>query len=104
MTATVTPPTFARAACLAAIAAGEAEQSWWIQCNGGRYRSKGNDAAIELCRACEDRVACLDFAMAHEGWSPEEHRGGIFGGMTPAERARHRKTLSRRRSPSGGLK
>jgi len=44
--------------------------------------------AIGICRHCPVRRACLDEAMAVESAHPLERRHGIFGGMTPRQRAR----------------
>lgn len=48
------------------------------------FPEKGGSAvpAKTLCFACPDRVACLDYALAHG----ESH--GIWGGLTGRERRR----------------
>lgn len=51
------------------------------------FPEKGGDpgwrrAAKSICRGCEVRVQCLNYALANE----EPH--GIWGGLTPRERAR----------------
>ncbi|MCU7822196.1 WhiB family transcriptional regulator [Kitasatospora sp. DSM 101779] len=44
----------------------------------------------DICAACSVRAACLDTAIARK------ERHGIFGGLNPAQRARHAATLAKR--------
>ncbi|MEV5942722.1 WhiB family transcriptional regulator [Streptomyces sp. NPDC051994] len=48
------------------------------------YPSKGGSTvqAKQLCFACPERLACLDYALTHG------ERFGIWGGMTSRERRR----------------
>ena len=46
-----------------------------------------------LCRRCPVRRACLAFALRTEGDEGSSTRHGIWGGLTPAARAR----IARRR-------
>jgi WhiB family transcriptional regulator, redox-sensing transcriptional regulator len=45
-----------------------------------------------VCAACPVRTQCLDYAMAMEGNSDRFHRSGMWGGLTPGERAALHKT------------
>lgn len=47
----------------------------------GRDRAKAR-AALQLCRRCPVRDACLEFALAND------HRYGIWGGLTEDKRRR----------------
>jgi WhiB family transcriptional regulator, redox-sensing transcriptional regulator len=49
-------------------------------------------AALDVCAACPVTNACLNDALAVPG--PRDH--GIAGGMTENDRARYRRTLTRR--------
>ncbi|GAA3082890.1 MULTISPECIES: WhiB family transcriptional regulator [Streptomyces] len=42
--------------------------------------------AKQLCGACEGRVACLEYALAHD------ERFGVWGGLSEKERLRLRRT------------
>ena len=46
------------------------------------------EAAIKVCASCEVRQACLDFALATI--RRRDDLTGIYGGLTPAERAQRR--------------
>ncbi len=46
-------------------------------------------AAKQQCSTCPFRDECLETTLEYERLS-EESRGGIFGGLTPEERNRHR--------------
>ncbi|MEU2429276.1 MULTISPECIES: WhiB family transcriptional regulator [unclassified Streptomyces] len=47
--------------------------------------------AKQLCRACEGRVACLEYALAND------ERFGVWGGMSEKERGRLRRGAHQRR-------
>jgi WhiB family redox-sensing transcriptional regulator len=53
---------------------------------GGGHRY---DDARQVCGRCVVRAQCLDEAMRREGGSSHEYRSGMFGGMSPRQRARH---------------
>lgn len=46
--------------------------------------------ALTYCRRCEVRDECLDSAQAVEGFSDNTGRHGMFGGLTPRQRAKMR--------------
>jgi WhiB family transcriptional regulator, redox-sensing transcriptional regulator len=48
--------------------------------------------AVEVCRGCDVREACLDYALANH------IDDGIWGGMSPRDRRRVRRTRNRTRS------
>ena len=50
--------------------------------------------AIRVCRICPVRENCLEDAMGREGAASSAYRGGVWGGLSPSQRA----TLARRRS------
>lgn len=52
----------------------------------GHHRVRLYDVAKEWCEECPVRQACLEYALASE-MGPTIWRAGIFGGMTPSERA-----------------
>ena len=52
------------------------------------YHSKNVAAAIEICNQCPVIETCLEFAMSLEGTRGRDMRFGVFGGLTPTERAR----------------
>jgi WhiB family transcriptional regulator, redox-sensing transcriptional regulator len=54
----------------------------------GHGRLDETRAAKRICQSCTVRVQCLEFALA----SGDEH--GIWGGMSPGERARSGKALA----------
>ena len=70
-------------AWMAAAACAGADPSAWFPGKGGSY---GDAAAV--CDDCPVREACLDHALALEGNAPGNHRVGMWGGLTPKERAR----------------
>jgi hypothetical protein len=45
------------------------------------------NAAKAVCVRCPVRPACLEDAMAREGHSDRHNRAGIWGGLTPNQRA-----------------
>jgi WhiB family redox-sensing transcriptional regulator len=53
-------------------------------------RSAGRGAysqALSFCGSCEVRDQCLAWALAAEGTGKKAHRHGMFGGLTPSQRA-----------------
>jgi WhiB family redox-sensing transcriptional regulator len=54
--------------------------------------------AKTVCAACTVRTACLDYAMAREGGAAHQYRGGLWGGLTPNQRAE----LAKTRRPAEG--
>lgn len=60
--------------------------------DGDRYDYATLERAKEVCRGCEVRSECLEWAVSHN----QEH--GVWGGMSETERKRYRRTwLARRR-------
>ena len=61
---------------------------WWLHKN---HRSWGytseNRVALLVCGRCPVRNQCLEFALASEIGEPNDHRWGIYGGLTPKQRA-----------------
>jgi hypothetical protein len=47
--------------------------------------------AREICSPCPVAAACLEVAMAAEGGIVRDSRYGMFGGLSPHERARLRR-------------
>ena len=61
---------------------------WFSEVPGkSRIATEHREYAKAICGLCPVRQQCLDLAMAHESGS-HWHRFGIYGGLTPAERAR----------------
>jgi hypothetical protein len=54
------------------------------------YDQDARALAIALCKGCPVRQACLDAALAAEGMVAGKQRFGIWGGLTPGQRARLR--------------
>lgn len=54
----------------------------------GFGRPKAESVAKEICGGCPERVACLESAMRAEAGESAKMRAGVWGGTTPAERAR----------------
>ena len=44
--------------------------------------------AKQHCAICPVQQQCLDWALTFEGDTTSHYRHGVFGGMTPGERAR----------------
>lgn len=54
--------------------------------NGGtRAPTASSHPAVQLCMACPVRTQCLEFAYR------TDQRHGIWGGLTPSQRAPHRR-------------
>jgi hypothetical protein len=63
---------------------------WAILISGGGDVHATNVAAksaAEWCGRCDVAAACLSFAQSFEGGRPSAGRGGVYGGLSPAERA-----------------
>lgn len=64
--------------------------------------------AKEICATCPVRKACLELALAAEGWAPGSQRDGIFGGLDGEERWSVHRSRTRARAgvelpkPRGG--
>ena len=50
-------------------------------------RDRDYVAALQYCKGCPVRVYCLNYAMEYE--QDQRYRFGVFGGMTPQERAQY---------------
>lgn len=57
-----------------------------------RERSDGGSDQVRhakaICRTCPVRRRCLQLALDYENDQPRVYRHGIWGGLTPRERAR----------------
>lgn len=81
----------ARTPILAQPPAWMTEQELPCHTNPGKWfeRPRGRGAtrkAAELCAGCPVLETCLEFALKMEGKSAPEHRFGVWGGTTPAQR------------------
>lgn len=62
---------------------GEDPQLWFPERGGGdQYRD-----ARAVCETCPIRERCLDYAMRREHGLHRANRFGMYGGLTPEERA-----------------
>ncbi len=59
----------------------------------GDQQSAKVDRAKAFCFDCPVSRQCLTLALTAEGGRHESHRFGVFGGLTPAERAALRPNL-----------
>lgn len=50
------------------------------------HHTKVAQQAVAVCRSCDVRAECLEYALAHD------ERFGVWGGHTESERARMRRT------------
>lgn len=64
----------------------DAEQDFWYPSYGGTGVIQTRRAK-EICAGCELRESCLERAMEFEGTRCAQDRYGIWGGLTPRERA-----------------
>lgn len=71
------PSWMAQAAC-----AGR-DQTEWFPARGDSYTE-----ARATCEGCEVRADCLAHALDVEGDAGPTHRFGLWGGLSPVERAR----------------
>ena len=53
-----------------------------------RNDTRANREAAALCNGCPVITACLEYAMTVEAGMGASGRDGIYGGLTPPERAR----------------
>lgn len=63
---------------------------WSLLISGGGDVHATNVAAksaAEWCGRCDVAAACLSFAQSFEGARESAGRGGVYGGLNPAERA-----------------
>ena len=51
------------------------------------YDAESVELPVSICIECPVRELCLDRAMKAEGTAARQHRHGIFGGLTPSQRA-----------------
>ena len=67
---------------------GEDPDFWFPEGSVGQGALRQMKAAADICNSrCAVREACLEVAMAAEGWATADKRFGVYGGLTPAERA-----------------
>lgn len=52
-----------------------------------RWNSSTYTAGKRVCAGCPVRADCLEHAMAMEGGSAHQYRSGLWGGLTPNQRA-----------------
>jgi WhiB family redox-sensing transcriptional regulator len=59
------------------------------------FPDKGESAAPakRVCRSCEVRAECLEYALSHEDMA----RRGVWGGMSERERRRLKRTITESR-------
>jgi WhiB family redox-sensing transcriptional regulator len=72
-----------------------ADPDLFFPVSGGAPSAREEDQALRICARCAVRQQCLDFAVR----TGEMH--GIWGGTTPAERIRDRRSRTRRRAAAG---
>lgn len=58
--------------------------------------SHHSDDNKQTCAECPVRMTCLEFALTSEGGMAAAHRFGVYGGLTPEERAKLNHTQQRR--------
>lgn len=58
---------------------------FFADANGG---SAVYEHARVICARCPVRLECLQYALRHEAGHDKSHRYGMYGGLTPGERAR----------------
>lgn len=71
---------------MADAACGDGPQSVFF-IEGKGHGSRPYHAARAICAECPVRQRCLDYAMAVEGDASGHDRFGVWGGLSPAERA-----------------
>jgi hypothetical protein len=54
----------------------------------GMGQPPASSRAIEACGGCDVRLKCLQYALDIEGSLGEQSRFGIWGGLTPGQRAK----------------
>lgn len=80
-----TPPTAPPSAWQTRAACRGAELGWFIPDDNAVAPSYARGRA--LCARCPVREACLTDAMDREGNTAADHRAGLWGGLSPAQRA-----------------
>lgn len=63
---------------------------WALLISGGgdvRATNVAAKSAAEWCERCDVAAACLSFAQSFEGVRESASRGGVYGGLSPTERA-----------------
>jgi hypothetical protein len=61
---------------------------WWFPKRGATRAGRGGYShARPICQTCPVRNHCLNEALNAEGHAKAPHRAGMFGGLTPGERA-----------------
>lgn len=60
---------------------------WLPEDENGHVSRAGQAQAKRLCLGCRVRLECLQLAMGREGDVSHHGRYGVWGGMTPRERA-----------------
>jgi len=71
-----------------AACGGSDPDRWFVEVQG-RQSVAELGAALGVCRSCPVQAECLDAAMVFEGMrGPTQRRFGVWGGLTPAQRAR----------------
>lgn len=76
----VVPPDRSQAACVGA------DPEVWFP-DSGRGAVADWEVPRAVCDLCPLRQQCLDYAMAWESDGPASGRHGMWGGLSPAERA-----------------
>jgi WhiB family redox-sensing transcriptional regulator len=69
-----------RALCAAEVKAGRALSSWWFP-DQGESRGPEAEAAKQICRQCEVRAECLEWAIVHR-------EAGLWSATSERERTR----------------
>lgn len=62
-----------------------ANPEWWFPPEGNTTLQR---RATKNCRGCVALETCLAWALHHEAGKPRSARSGIYGGLTPPQRAR----------------
>lgn len=65
----------------------EVGAEWFFADDEDRERPSMYQAAKKVCNTCPVADLCLSLAMDYEGDSDRHNRSGVWGGMTPSERA-----------------
>lgn len=55
---------------------------------GNQWNSNTYAPGKAVCAACPVRTDCLEDAMTREGDATHQYRSGLWGGLTPNQRAR----------------
>lgn len=60
----------------------------WDTPNHTNIPTRANQAALDICADCPVATHCLTETLHHETGLSTTRRAGIYGGTTPAQRAR----------------